>query len=77
MFTCNYTAKLDVVESVNVVGSLVEESKRTVIQFATLEDACIAVCAVRASGCVDAFVSNTEDTNARYLIPKRIQEMFK
>lgn len=49
-------------------------NKRTVIRFATLEDAFIAAGAVsKIHGCT-VYVSDTENPEGRYMIPKRYRE---
>ena len=71
MYTINYTCLLMGIRiPVKNIGALVEPAEKTVIKFAVLEDAFTAARAVRKAGCNDVFVSNTEDPEARYLIPK-------
>lgn len=48
--------------------------EKQIIKFATLEDAFMAAGAVKKAGYDDVFVSSEEDTDARYMIPKRYRE---
>lgn len=71
MYTVNYSCVLMGIHiPVKNIGAIVEPSARIVIKFAVLEDAFTAARAVRKAGCNDVFVSNTEDPDARYLVPK-------
>ncbi len=71
MYTINYSyIQLGKPVPVKHVGATVELAKRTVIKFAKLEDAFVAAKAVETAGAQGVFVSNTEDPDARYLIPR-------
>lgn len=71
MFFISYTPKIRAPQFVKNIGALVEESKRITINFAVLEDAFEAANAVKSAGCFNVYVSDQEDPDRRYMIPKQ------
>ena len=72
MYTINYVPVLiGIAIPVKAIEAVVLPAERTVIEFAVLEDAFEAARAVREAGYHDVYVSNTEDPDARYMIPRR------
>lgn len=71
MYTVNYVyVQLGKATSVRYIGATVAPAERTVIKFAQLDDAFEAARAVLSAGAQTAFVSDTEDTERRYMIPR-------
>lgn len=71
MFIISYTPHITTPYEAKTFGSLVTEGKRTTIKFAVLEDALVAAGAVKRAKCYDVFVSSEEDTEFRYMIPRK------
>ena len=71
MFIISYTPHITTPYEAKTFGSLVTEGKRTTIKFAVLEDALIAAGAVKKACCHDVYVSSEEDTESRYMIPRK------
>ena len=72
MYTVNYTPiQFGVAFPVKAIGASIVPAEKTVIEFAVLEDAFDAARAVKEAGYHDVHVSNTDDPDARYLIPRR------
>jgi hypothetical protein len=68
MYTINYTpCLLGKATPVKAIGATVVPSERTVINFAVLEDAFLAACAVEEAGYHDVYVSDTDDPDGRYM----------
>lgn len=71
MYTVSYVyVQLGKAIPVKHIGATVAPAERTVIKFAQLDDAFEAARAVLSAGAQTAFVSDTEDTERRYMIPK-------
>lgn len=71
MYILNYVClRLGTVTPVRNVGPTIGIAEPTVIKFATLGDALDAARAVRAAGAQTVFVSDTEDEERRYMIPR-------
>lgn len=71
MYTISYVyVQLGKATPVKHIGATVELAERTVIKFAQLDDAFEAARAVLSAGAQTVFVSDTEDTNRRYMIPR-------
>lgn len=71
MYTVNYTpCLLGKATPVKTIGASVVPSERTTIKLAVLEDAFVAARAVKAAGCNDVYVSDTENPDGRYMVPR-------
>ncbi len=71
MFIISYTPHVTTPYETKTFGSLVTEGKRITIKFAVLEDALVAAGAVKRACCHDVYVSSEEDTESRYMIPRK------
>ena len=71
MYTISYVfVQLGKATPVRKIGATVMPAERTVVKFARLDDAFDAARAVLSAGAQTAFVSDTEDPERRYMIPK-------
>lgn len=74
MYTVNYVySEIGRISIVNHIGSAVEIAERTVIKFACLEDA-LAIARMMKTKGYNVFVGDTNDSEARYLIPRESME---
>lgn len=74
MYTVNYVwHEIGKVSVVNHIGPAIGIAERTVIKFACLEDALTIARMIKSKG-HDVFVGNTEDSEARYMIPRESVE---
>lgn len=71
MYFISYTPHITTPYEAKTFGSLVTEGKRITIKFAVLEDALVAAGAVKKACCHDVYVSSEEDTESRYMIPRK------